>query len=125
MSERARRPVLRVFARTARAGEALAASDRPVCRTRRAEARVDAVLQRGGTAFDRSGADDQDADRRLLFRHPLRAAAVRRGSSEPGLPVVLPARSRRVGAGSLDLLEEPAWPFPREQSAASAVRDGA
>ena len=54
-----------------------------------------AVLQRDGPAFDRSGADDPDADRRLLLRHPLGAAAVRGGPSQPGLPLVLPARARR------------------------------
>ena len=36
--------------------------------------------------------DDPYADRRLLLRHTLGAAAVRGGSSEPGLQVVLPAR---------------------------------
>ena len=31
-------------------------------------------------------------DRRLLLRHPLRAQSLRRGPSEPGLSLVLPAR---------------------------------
>ena len=76
-----------------------------------------------GPALDRSGADDPDADRRLLLRHPLGAAAVRGGASEPGLSLVLPARPGRRRAGPLDLLEEPAWPLPRQRSAARAVRD--
>jgi hypothetical protein len=37
------------------------------------------LLQRGRTAFDLSGADDPDADRRLLLRRPLGTAAVRGG----------------------------------------------
>src|SRR3954454_24878931 len=101
------------------------AIDRPVCRPRRGTVRTGAVLQRDGTAFDRSGADDPDADRRLLLRHPLGAAVVRGGPSEPGLSLVLPARSRWRGARSLDLLEEPAWPFPRQRSAAAVVPDRA
>ena len=32
-------------------------------------------------SLDRSGVDDPDADRRLLFRHPIGAAAVRGGAS--------------------------------------------
>jgi hypothetical protein len=36
------------------------------------------------------GADDPDAVRRLLPRHPLRASAMRRGSLESGLTLVLP-----------------------------------
>ena len=76
-----------------------------------------------GPALDRSGADDPDADRRLLLRHPFGAAAVRGGASEPRLPLVLPARPRRRCAGPLDLLEEPARPLPRQRPAARAVRD--
>ena len=49
-----------------------------------------------GPALDRSGADDPDADRRLLLRHPLGAAAVRGGASEPRLSLVLPARAWRA-----------------------------
>ena len=40
-----------------------------------------------GRPFDRSGTDDPDADRRLLLRHSIGAAAVRRGASEPRLSV--------------------------------------
>src|SRR5215207_7982590 len=65
------RPVLRVLARTACAGKAPAALDRPVRQTRRAAAGIGSVLQRDGAAFDRPGAADPDADRRLLLRHPL------------------------------------------------------
>ena len=81
------------------------------------------LLQRDRPALDRSRADDPDADRRLLLRHPLRAAAVRGGASEPRLSLVLPARPRRRRARPLDLLEEPAWPLPRQRPAARAVRD--
>jgi len=42
----------------------------------------------------------------------LGTAAVRGGPPEPRLPVVLPTWARRRGAGPLDLLEEPARPFP-------------
>ena len=64
-------------------------------------------------------------DHRLLLRHPFGAAAVRRGSSQSGLPVVLPARARWPSAGSLDLLQEPARPLPPERSVAVRLRDGA
>src|SRR5438067_12511142 len=104
--------VLRVFARAACAGEALAAVDRSLRRTRRAAAGIGAVLQRDGSAIDRPGAADSHADRRLLLRHPLGAAVVPRGSPKPGLSLVLPARARCHGAGSFDLFEEPARPFP-------------
>ena len=53
----------------------------------------------------------------------LRAAVVRGGPPEPRRPLVLPAWTGWCGAGSLDLLEEPARPFPRERSAAQGVRD--
>jgi hypothetical protein len=43
------------------------------CRSRRGAVRARAVFQRGGTAFGRSGADDPDADRRLLLWYPLGA----------------------------------------------------
>ena len=84
----------------------------------RTEAGAGSILQLDGSAVGRSRADDPDADRRLLLRHPLGAAAVRGGSPEPGLSVVLPARARRRGARPLDLLEEPPWPLPRQRSAA-------
>jgi hypothetical protein len=73
-------------------------------------------------AFSRSRVDDPDADRGLLLWHPLATALVRGGSFEPRVSLVLSARSRRLGTGPLDLLEEPAWPFSREQSATSAFR---
>src|SRR5205823_9205048 len=63
--------VLRVFARAACAGEALAAVDRSLRRTRRAAAGIGAILQRDGSAIDRPGAADSHADRRLLLWHPL------------------------------------------------------
>src|SRR5438309_1764642 len=81
--------VLRVLARTTCAGEALAAVDRSVRRIRWAAAGIGAVLQRDGAAIDRSGAADPDADRRLLLRHPLGAAAVRGSAPQPSVPLVL------------------------------------
>src|SRR5438067_3632158 len=65
--------VLRVFARAACAGEALAAVDRSLRRTRRAAAGIGGVLQRDGSAIDRPGAADSHADRRLLLCYPLEA----------------------------------------------------
>ena len=41
---------------------------------------------------------------------------------EPGLPVVLPPGTGRQGARSLQLLEEPAWSFPRERRVPSFIR---
>jgi hypothetical protein len=46
----------------------------------------------------RPRADDPDADRRLLLRHSIRAAIVRRGSPQSGLPLVLPPRPRCSGS---------------------------
>src|SRR6266705_3034318 len=85
--------VLRVFTRTACAGEALAAVDRP-------------------------GAADSHADRRLLLWHPLGAAIVRGGAPQPGVSLVLWIGSRRRSARSFDLLEEPPRPLPQQRSAA-------
>ncbi len=60
---------------------------------------------------------------RLLHGHPLGAAAVRGGPSQPCLSLVLPPRSRGRGARPLDLLQEPARAVPRQRSVAQAVRD--
>ena len=76
-----------------------------------------------GSALDRSRADDPDADRRLLLRHSLGAAAVRRGPPQSGLSLVLSIGARRRRPRSFDLLQEPPRPFPRERSPAQAVRD--
>src|SRR5438067_4207715 len=116
--------VLRVFARAACAGEALAAVDRSLRRTRRAAAGIGAVLQRDGSAIDRPGAADPNADRRLLLWHPLGAAIVRGGAPQPGVSLVLWIGSRRRSARSFHLLEEPARPLPRQRFAAALVRDG-
>ena len=43
---------------------------------------------------------------------------MRGGASQPGLPLVLPARPGWRGARPLDLLQEPTWPLPRQRSAA-------
>jgi len=56
--------------------------------------------------------------------HPLGAAALRRGSSEPCVSLVLPPRSDQAGSRPFDLFQEPAWSFPRQRSAAPSVRDG-
>jgi hypothetical protein len=58
-----------------------------------------------------------------LLGNPLRVVALRRGASEPRLSLVLPPRSGGPGAGSLDLLQEPPWPFPRQRPAAPPIRD--
>jgi hypothetical protein len=67
---------------------------------------------------------DPDADRWLLLRYSLRASTLRRGAPESGLPLVLPAGTGRCRAGSLDVLEEPAWSVPRQRHASIRVRDG-
>src|SRR5262245_40973480 len=95
--------------------------DRQICRTWRAEAGAGSVLQQHRTALDRSRADDAHAHHRLLLRHTLGATAVRGGSSQSGLSMVLPARARWRSPRSLHLLQEPAWPVPRERSAAARL----
>ena len=74
-------------------------------------------------AFDRSRADDAHADRRLLLRHSLGAAAVRGGPPQSGLSLVLSLGARRRRSRSFDVFQEPPRPFPRERSVAQAVRD--
>jgi hypothetical protein len=44
------------------------------------------------------------------------------GDASPRLQVVLPARSRRQGSPPLDVLREPAEPFPRERHPAPYLR---
>src|SRR5262249_58267793 len=46
-----------------------------------------------GRPLDRPRADDAHAHHRLLLRHTLGATAVRGGSSQSGLSLVLPARA--------------------------------
>jgi hypothetical protein len=53
---------------------------------------------------------------RLLYGHPVRAAALRRGSSQSGVSLVLPARTGRQGSRSLDVFKEPPWALSRERS---------
>ena len=77
-----------------------------------------------GTAFDRSRADDADADRRLLLRYSFRTSAVRRGTPQSGLSLVLPSWARRRRARSFDIFQEPPRPVSRERSASQTVRDG-
>ena len=64
--------------------------------------------------YSHTGRPSIDPELTLLLRHPIGAAAVRGGASESRLPLVLPARPGRRGAGSLELLQEPAWSLPRE-----------
>ena len=40
---------------------------------------------------------------------------------KPGVSLVLPTWTRRHGSRSLELLEEPAWPFPRERCVPARV----
>src|SRR3982750_3456556 len=80
---------LSVLARTTCAGEALIAVDRSVRRTRRTATGASAVLQRDRAAIGRSGAADSHADRWLLLRHPLGAAAGGGGGPQPGGSPVL------------------------------------
>ena len=85
--------LLLLQSRRSRAAQSPAARHRSLLRPRRAAPPPRAVLQPHGPPVDRSRADDPHADRRLLLRHSVRAAAVRRGPPEPGLSLVLPARS--------------------------------
>ena len=82
------------------------------------------LLQRCGTALHRSRVDDPHADRGLLLRHSLGAAAVRRDPPQSGLSLVLSIGARRRCPGSFDVFQEPPWPVSRERSPAQAVRDG-
>src|ERR1700729_4252732 len=68
--------VLRLQPRTACPRQSSAAQDRSVRRLVRGSDASGAVLQRDGSPFDRSRADDADADRRLRLRHSLGASAV-------------------------------------------------
>jgi hypothetical protein len=43
---------------------------------------------------------------------------------QSGIQMVLQARARRRYPGSFHLLEEPAWPIPRERSATTRLCDG-
>src|SRR5262249_1454054 len=110
----------------AHTGRSSPAVDRQIYRTWRAEAGAGSVLQQHRTALDRSRADDAHAHHRLLLRHKLGGTAVRGGSSQFGLSVVLSgraawARARWRSPRSLHLLQEPAWPVPRERSAAARL----
>ncbi len=68
-----------------------APADRWRPRSRRCSPAAHTVLQPHGPALGRSRSDDPDAAGRLLLRHPLRAAFVRRGPPQSGLSLVLPA----------------------------------
>jgi hypothetical protein len=82
------------------------------------------VLQPHRPSLDRPGADGADAAGRLLLRHSLGASTVRGSAPQPRVSLVLPPRPRGCGAGSLELLEEPARPVPRQRCVPSALRDG-
>jgi len=81
--------------RAARPGGSHAAGDRPVRRSGRPPPAPRAVLQSDWPPLDRSRAADPHVAGGLLLRHPLRAAALRRGPSQPRLSRVLPARIGR------------------------------
>src|ERR1700733_5056911 len=87
-----------------------ASQDRPVRRPFGGSDASGAVLQRDGSPFDRSRADDADADRRLLLWHSPGTSAVRGGSPQAGVPLVLSIRARRRRSRSFDLLQEPPRP---------------
>ena len=57
---------------------------------------------------------DPDASRGLLFRHSLRAAALRGSTPEPRLTLVLSPRPDRPPSRSLNLFQEQTWTLPRE-----------
>jgi hypothetical protein len=55
---------------------------------------------------------DPDAVDRVLPWHSLGATALHGSAAEPGVPLVLQAEHLGPGAGSFDVLEEPARPVP-------------
>lgn len=69
--------------------------NRPVRRSFVCSGASRAVLQLDRQAVSRSRVDDPHADHRLYARDPLGAAALRGGSSEPSVSLVLPPRSDR------------------------------
>ena len=83
---------------------------------------VEAFLQPDGSTLDRPRADDAYVDRRLLHGHPLRAAALRRGPSQSGVSLVLSARPRRQGSGSLDLFRTGMAAFARAMRCVICLR---
>src|SRR3984957_7865960 len=115
--------VLRLQPRAACSGQSPASQDRPVCRPFGGPDASGAVLQRDGSPFDRSRADDADADCWLLLWHSLGASAVRRGPPQFGVSLVLSVGARRRGSRSFDLFQEPPRPFARKRPPAQAVRD--
>src|SRR5580692_6284119 len=64
-----------------------ASQGRPVRRPFGGSNASGAVLQRDGSPFGRSRADDPHADRRPLHGHPVRAAPLRRGPPQSGVPL--------------------------------------
>src|SRR5580658_10625569 len=77
--------VLRLQPRAACPRQSHASQDRPFRRPVGSEGASGALLQRCGTALDRSRADDAYVDCRLLLRHSFGASAVRGGSPQSGL----------------------------------------
>ena len=95
------------FSLERRASRSSAAQDRPVRRSFRARAHLGAYYSDVGYP-DRSRVDVAHADRRLLLRHSVRAAALRRGSPQSGVSLVPPSRTGRQSPRSPDVLKEPA-----------------
>jgi hypothetical protein len=103
--------VLRLRPRAACPRQPHASQDRPFRRPVGSEGASGALLQRCGTAVDRSRADDAYADRGLLLRHSFGASAVAGSVDWAG----------RRRPRSFDVFQEPPRPFPRERSFAQAV----
>ena len=93
----ATRAVLRVLAGGSRRPRSPASLHRPVRRLGRHPRPPGGFLQPHGPSVCRSRTSDPDAPGRLLLWYPLRAPALRRGASELGVSLVLPAQS--VGPG--------------------------
>src|SRR3984957_11481044 len=102
--------VLRLQPRAARPGQSPASQDRPFCGPSGGPEASGALLQRDGSSFDQSRADDAYADRRLRLRHSPRASIVRGGPPQSGLSMVLSIGARWRRPRSFDLLQEPPRP---------------
>jgi hypothetical protein len=118
-------PVLRIPPRGSCLHRPSGPLHRPLRRPRRHPPRSRPVLQHDRAPLDRPGVDDPHADRRVLLRHPLGAASLPGGASEPRVPLVLPPRSDWCRAGPFHLLEEPPRPVPGQRPVPASVRDRA
>ena len=78
------------------------------------------------SAIGRPSVDPELLIRMLIVGYCFGIRSERRLCEEVHLNLAyrwLPDRARRSRARPLDPLEEPAWPLPRQRSAASALRD--